>query len=94
MTYISQSMNVGLIEPELIKVLVNPKWNSSVTGQSDIYLRRTPPPQTFKPVKYLSLQISHVLTKNISCAVYLGFVWYTLVSKFFSIKIISINQLT
>lgn len=39
MTYISQSDNVGLIEPELIKVLVNPKLKilkSSVVGQSDL----------------------------------------------------------
>lgn len=54
-SYTSQSDNVGLIEPELIRVLVNPKWKilkSSVTGKTNL-LRE--PLQTFKPVMYLFL---------------------------------------
>lgn len=44
-SYTSQSDNVGLIEPELIRVLVNPKWKiikSSVTGKTN-FLREPPP---------------------------------------------------
>lgn len=49
-SYTSQSDNVGLIEPELIRVLVNQKWKiikSSVTGKTN-FLREAL--QTFKPV--------------------------------------------